>query len=38
MEEEQDGKSEKDAVYPMNFYEAGTQWTIARTKATYNSE
>jgi 2-(3-amino-3-carboxypropyl)histidine synthase len=36
MEEGQDGQPEKHAIYPMNFYEAGTPWAIARTKATYN--
>lgn len=33
---EKEGGKAKEAAYPMNFYEAGTPWAIARTKATYD--
>lgn len=33
---EKDRDQDKEAVYPMNFYEAGTPWAIARSNASYD--
>jgi 2-(3-amino-3-carboxypropyl)histidine synthase len=35
MPDDRKDDDKTEHIYPMNFYEAGTPWAIARTKATY---